>query len=221
MKILWLSHLVPYPPKGGVLQRSYHLLNQLTRHHEVDLLALNQRSLLAPLFPSFEEGTELAQEILGDICRQLRFHPVAVDEARFGKYLCALSSLVRPAPYTINWLQSAAFAKSVEEYTRTTQYDIIHFDTISLTPYLDNIVQQPKALVLDHHNIESHMLLRRAEKEANPIKKLYYYQEGRRLEAYERKHCPRYDLHITCSELDSKRLGSIAGKAKLLDTIFF
>ena len=56
MKVLWLSHLVPYPPKGGVLQRSHHLVRELARYHEVDLLAFNQKALMKPLFPSVEAG---------------------------------------------------------------------------------------------------------------------------------------------------------------------
>ena len=54
MKVLWLSHLVPYPPKGGVLQRAYYLLREASKYHEVDLLAFNQPGLIGPLFRSEE-----------------------------------------------------------------------------------------------------------------------------------------------------------------------
>ena len=46
MNILWISHLIPYPPKGGVLQRSYNLIKEVAKHHNVHLLAFNQRALL-------------------------------------------------------------------------------------------------------------------------------------------------------------------------------
>ena len=47
MNILWLSHLVPYPPTGlGVLQRSYNLIRELSRAHPVYLLAFIQKKLL-------------------------------------------------------------------------------------------------------------------------------------------------------------------------------
>ena len=46
MRVLWLSHMVPYPPKGGMLQRSYHLVRTLARAHDVKLLCFNQRALL-------------------------------------------------------------------------------------------------------------------------------------------------------------------------------
>ena len=56
MKVLWLSHLIPYPPKGGVLQRSHHLVCEVAKYHEVDLLAFNQSALLRPLFPTVAQA---------------------------------------------------------------------------------------------------------------------------------------------------------------------
>ena len=34
LKILWLSHLVPYPAKGGVLQRANNLLKELAKYND-------------------------------------------------------------------------------------------------------------------------------------------------------------------------------------------
>jgi glycosyltransferase involved in cell wall biosynthesis len=70
--------------------------------------------------------------------------------------------------------------------------------------------------VLDHHNIESHMLLRRSHNEKNVLKKMYFFQEGIRLKRYEARFCPRFSLNITCSDVDSQRLQSIAPAAKVL-----
>ena len=39
MKILFLSQIVPYPPHGGVLQRSYNIIHEIAKNHEVYLLA--------------------------------------------------------------------------------------------------------------------------------------------------------------------------------------
>jgi glycosyltransferase involved in cell wall biosynthesis len=63
--------------------------------------------------------------------------------------------------------------------------------------------------VIDHHNVESHMLLRRAENETHPFKKAYFFQEGIRLRHYERCYCSRASLNITCSDIDAQRLREI------------
>jgi len=50
------------------------------------------------------------------------------------------------------------------------------------------------------------MMLRRAEQEPNLLKRAYFWQEGTRLARYEKAMCPRFNLHLTCSALDTQRL---------------
>ena len=208
MKILWLSHLIPYPPKGGVLQRSYHLLKELARYHDVDLLAFNQRGLIGPLFDSVETGITEADTALANICRRHRFFEIPTETSTGGKYWLALKSLTS-APYNINWLKSAEFSRAVKEWTAEHRYDLVHFDTISLIPFL-SCIPPGAATVLDHHNIESHMLYRRAANENSRLKRVYFLYEAMRLERYERQYCPKFDLNITCSDVDTDRLRKLA-----------
>ena len=214
MKILWLSHLIPYPPKGGVLQRSHHLVKELARYHKVDLLAFNQKSLIGPLFKSVEAGVEEARLALLLICRRLAFFNIPSDRTVWGQYSLALKSLMRE-PYNINWLKSHAFANALANWLQEEDYDLVHFDTISLVPFFHMIPPTiPKSL--DHHNIESHMLLRRASNEPNLLRRGYYWQEGVRLARYERRFCPLFSLNITCSDVDTARLLKLAPKIKVL-----
>lgn len=207
MKILWLSHLVPYPPKAGVLQRSYNLLKESTRYHEVDLLSFIQDDFFNQIFKDPEQGKREAGEHLSGICKRIKFIPIESENGPFGKYTLALKSLFTHYPYTLNWLHSRAYANTLQEWMATRDYDLIHFDTISLAPYQQYTQHIP--CNMNHHNIESHLLIRRAEQESNPIKKFYFNQEGVRLEKYEREHCKHFSANITCSDTDSERLKQI------------
>lgn len=215
MKILWLSHLIPYPPKGGVLQRSHYLLKETAKHHTVDILAFNQKDLITPLFNSLDEGVEEAQSVLSNFCNYVEFYDIPSDKSRFTKYFLALKSLVTKDPYNINWLKSETFRKSLSKIISENKYDLVHIDTISLIPFLDEIKHLP--VVLDHHNIESHMLIRRAEKESNKLKAWYFQQEGKRLQRVEQAICPQMALNITCSEMDSQRLLKISPTSHVAD----
>lgn len=226
MKILWLSHLVPYPPKGGVLQRSYYLIKELASHHTVDLVAFNQAGLISPLYDGdAEKALEDARQHLSTICNQVEFFPIPSEASRSGKLGLALKSLLTPAPYTINWLRSREFEEYLHHLTSTEDYDLIHFDTISLDIFRHCFHGIP--CFLDHHNIESHMLLRRARNEPNPFKKLYFFQEGLRLKHYEKRACPFYEGHITCSDIDTERLRTLTPHSSIktvpngVDTNFF
>ena len=208
LKILWLSHLIPYPPKGGVLQRSYNLIKELAKYHDVYLLAFNQKDLIRPLFDNYEEGIKEADTELNKFCKEYNYLPIPCDETTNGKTKLALSSLFSPSSYTINWLKSSEMDLKIKEITGRINFDIVHFDTISLAPYLNNF--KNVKTVLDHHNIESSMLFTRTNKENNFIKKFYFFQEAIKLRYYEKKLCKKFDLNITCSDIDLERLLKIS-----------
>jgi glycosyltransferase involved in cell wall biosynthesis len=215
MKVLWLSHLVPYPPKGGVLQRSYNLVRELARHHEVSLLAFVQGEPLRASFGQLEQGLAEAEAALSGFCARVTFVPIPCEQRALGRHRLALRSLLSRDPYTINWLKSGPYAHEVRRLIGEVNPDLVHFDTISLAHYRPLVGALPT--VLDHHNIESHMMLRRAEKEANGLAAAYFRQEGRRLARYEQEACPKFTLNITCSSLDSARLKDLVPTAAVDD----
>jgi glycosyltransferase involved in cell wall biosynthesis len=202
-KVLWLSHLIPFPPKGGVLQRSYNMIRELSKYHEVFLICFVQPKLLETCFESTEKGMEESKIALLEFCK-------------LGSYRLALKGLFSNLGYTCNWLLTNEALSQIENYS--TQYDIdfVHYDTISLAPYKQVLKNLPDAL--DHHNIESHMMLRRSENSPNLLIKLYCYLEGKKLEKYEKTMCPTFNLNITCSTLDTDRLQKIV-QCERIETI--
>jgi glycosyltransferase involved in cell wall biosynthesis len=204
MKVLWLSHLVPYPPKGGVLQRSYNLLRETAKYHDIYLLAFIQTALLRICFSSVAGGLEAASKELSGVCTSVQFMPIPSERHSFGRSWLLAKSFFTVHPYTVNWLKSKDMHREVCHQLTKERFDVIYFDTISLAPYRRHFGECKK--VLNHHNIESHMMLRRASNETNWLKKTYLYQEGIKLRRYERKVCPEFSLNVTCSSLDSKRL---------------
>ena len=98
MRILWLSHLIPYPPKGGVLQRAYNMLREISNYHTVDLIAFNQPELLAPLYPNLDEGMREAQQVLSSFCDHVSFMDITSVKGFMGKERLALQSLLSKDP---------------------------------------------------------------------------------------------------------------------------
>lgn len=215
MKILWVSHVVPYPPKRGVLLRAYHLVRELAKHHEVHLVCLNQKALIEPYLGEYVAGTEKAKAYLEEYCASVNIIDAPLDSGKYAKPLCALSSLIRKNPYTVNWLWSRDFYNLIGRIQSEEQCELVHFDTVSLAEYLDSVeAAYPAKYSLGHHNIESDMLMRRAGLESNLLKRFYYKQEGSRLKNYEKRVCSKFHTNITVSDLDSERLASIVEGAK-------
>lgn len=208
-KILWLSHLVPYPPKGGVLQRSYNLLKELARYHDVYLIALVQPALAGSQGQSLEGFLSEAEEHLGKFCVRVKFFHLHHLQKKHWKPLEAVRALLFNQSYTVSWLRCREANLQALAWHKSERFEIIHCDTISLMPMA---LQCDVAKIgLNHHNIESHMLFRRSSKERNLLAKIYFYLEARKVLACEKQWCRLADINLTCSELDAARLQEIVG----------
>jgi glycosyltransferase involved in cell wall biosynthesis len=188
----------------GVLLRAYYLLKSVAERNSVDLVAFIQRPLLETYYPTLDEGLADSRRTLERLCRSVTFLPIASMERPFGKMRTALEGLLLKDCYMARWLKSDAAAEVLSRLAKERHYDLVHFDVISLAPYRHLFAAVPATL--GYHNIESHMLLRRAEKDRLWLRKLYFWQEGKRLARYERRVADEFAGHITCSELDSVRL---------------
>jgi polysaccharide biosynthesis protein PslH len=214
MRVLWASHIVPYPPKSGVHQRTYHLLKGVAAKHDVDLLAFIQEPWLRVFYRSREEALEDCERELRRMCRSVRLVSIDSLQRAGGKLRTALEGLVLPDGYTMRWLQSPGSWRAFSETAQRNSYALAHFDTVGLAPFRRLFARVPATL--GHQNIESHMMLRRAENEANPLKRLYFQQEGIRVRRYEGRIADSFAAHITCSDLDSQRLRDVAPHANVV-----
>lgn len=211
MQILWISHVIPYPPKAGFLLRAYHLLRGTAKHHTVDLVAFIQEPWLRTIYGDVETGLCDAREALGAICRSVQLIPITSRQGRFAMPRTALRALMTGRSYTTTWLDQPDARHILRQMPARNNYDLVHFDTIGLAPFRDCIPKQV-ATTLGHHNVESHLFTRRSQTEANPAKQWYYKREGRLLNAYERDTAGQFTAHVTCSDLDSERLQEAVGR---------
>ena len=202
-KILWLSHILPYPLESGVILRSFNLIKELSKQHEVTLLAFNQKDNCAT-----KTHIDEAVNLLSQYCKVADVVDIPSEKNRTSKLsLMAIGALPHQT-YTNLWLKSTKYKRLLNELVLAEQYDVIHYDTISLAQYW-----QPRKGAkssLNHHNIESLMMLRRSDNERNLLRKIYTRLEGLKLKKYERKVCKKFDINITCSDLDTERLKAIS-----------
>ncbi len=214
MRVLWLSHVIPYPPKAGVLLRAYHLLRGVAARHDVDLVAFVQRPLLATFYDDVEQGLEACYAELASLCRSVRFLPIEKNIRPFGQLRTAAESLFSSEGYMAGWLDSDSARQVLAEVCAARKYDLMHCDSLSLARFRSLFPDTPATL--GHHNAESHMMNRRAIRERVLLKRWYFYLESRRIARYEATIAERFALHISCSELDSERLRATMPAAKLV-----
>lgn len=220
MNILWLSHFVPYPPKGGNLQRSYNLLKEVAKRNHVFLLAFNQKFLLPT-----QEMVRKSVENLKEHCDYIQVFNISCEGSRLAWFWLLFLNLFSARPYSVKKFWSPRMMEAIKKVVSTHKVDLVHFDTISLAQYSTYVRGTRK--ILNHHNVESMLLLRRAKMERNPLKKLYLYLQGKKLRKYEGETIERFKLNLAVSHLDKRDILSYCPEAEVevipngVDTEYF
>ena len=202
MRIVWLSHLVPYPPAGGALQRAFYLLRHAAREHDVHLLALHQPRLLP--------ASALAHsiDVLADLCASVEVFPLPAERSALHRVATAAGSVWGAAPFDVAWLRSREMDASVQAWSAKPEIDLLHVDTIGLWPYARTWRSSP--VVLGHHNVESDLVQRRAQREASSWRAVLLRRDAAKLRFVERGAARRAAVNLVVSELDGARLTEIA-----------
>lgn len=201
MKILWISHFAPFPPKGGAMQRSYNMLKELSKAAEITLISFASVSKVTPYYDDYEEGIRAIESELGKICHQVHLVPHGKYNRKKNKIINGIKSLFDSAPYDIACLKNQRMFNAINRVVNQ-HFDVVHADTIGLWPYVEDL---NIPIILNHHNIESAMLERRAKNSQFPLN-IYFNNQAKKLAAIEEKACRKAKLNITCSTLDSHRL---------------
>lgn len=199
MRLLWLSHFVPYPPRGGSFQRTFNLLRHISRKYETTFVALN-------LAGESKEQLEQYRDEFKKDCAKVEFWnlPLAWRGSRWWIQL-AFSPLYRHH-YASRSMWSPQLDDRWRQILAGHQGDLVNFETIDLALYFP--ASNGFRRILNHQNCESAMVKRRAENESNPLKKGYLLNQAGKLARSEREWCPRFDANLAVSELDADLLRS-------------
>ena len=175
MKILFLCHRMPYPPKRGGKIRPFNMLRHLARSHEVTV---------ATLVRSTQEEADAEQ--LRSYCDELyvgRLSPVSAW-ARFVLY--GLTG--RPA--TFGYFQCSSLARKVRRLLSLRNFDAILVHCSSMGPYVAGHDGCRK--VMDFGDADSEKWFEYARSSALPLSWAFWL-EGRRVRRAERGLGARFD----------------------------
>jgi polysaccharide biosynthesis protein PslH len=197
MKIIWFSHFVPFPPRGGNLQRSFNLIRQASQFHEVHLIALNLQGEPPDQLRRYE--TELKQ-----YCQSIELCELPFPWRGRRWWAEAMSSPLFKAPFSCRALFSRPILARWKQLLNAHADALLHFDSIDLALYADSANGFRK--VLNHHNCESAMTYRQAGNERNPLRKKYMQLQATKLADSERSLCAAFDVNTVVSDQDRKLL---------------
>ena len=195
MKVLQLCNKPPYPPvDGGTLAMNSITQGLLAAGCEVRVLSLCS-----------DKHPVLESRMPEDYRRATRFEAVHID---LGIHpLDAWVALWCGESYHVKRFESTVFAHRLEEVLKEEAYDVVHVESVFLTPYLPIIRKHSQAKVLLRaHNVEHTIWQRVAQGERNPFKRWYLKHLSLTLAAYERDHLNDYDGVVSITENDAQKL---------------
>jgi sugar transferase (PEP-CTERM/EpsH1 system associated) len=201
MRILWLNPNLLLPlDKGGKL-RTWHLMRQLAAEHEITYL-----SFADPLTsPADREG-------MREVCAHL--HVITRTDPAKGSaafYADAAGRLFDALPYAAGKYRSAAYRGAVDAALARGRFDLVVCD------FLVPAVNMPRTLpcpsVLFTHNVEAEIWRRHYERQRDPVRRLLFRQQWRRMLRFEAETVGRFDLVLAVSGADRDTLQRLYPRA--------
>lgn len=195
MRILFLTHRIPYPPNKGDKIRSYNILKYLVKRHDVCLASLLDEKADA-LF--IGEIQSLVEEFVFDFIRP------------GWKKLGSFSSLMKAKPISVSYFYSRKLQKDIDDLIELCNFDIAFCYSSPMAEYLFRSEQRNSKLgravrVMDFIDADSYKWAQYSEKTSGWKKWVYRY-ESTHLARYEKKIAKEFDHLMVVSEKERQIL---------------
>ena len=207
MRILILTHRVPFPQNGGYPIVVCNTIKGLVdMGHEVSLFSLNTKRAVHP-------HIENPDALIARINYQLT--DISIEISWFEAFL----NLFRSKANNIDRFYDPQFEQKLVEELKNHHYDIIQFEGLYVSPYFNAVRRATKArLVYRSHNIEHQVWQRLSIQKHDPLKKWYLGLMARRIKKYELQQLNKFDAItvFTQPDLDTLRQNGINVPVKIL-----
>ncbi|HEV7844270.1 MAG TPA: glycosyltransferase [Pyrinomonadaceae bacterium] len=196
MRILWLKTELLHPVDKGGKIRTYQMLKQLRREHHITYLTLDDG--LASI-DARERAAEYCHELV-TIAHRVR------EKFSAGFYTELARNLFSSLPYAIKKYESAPMRREIEKRALSGEFDVVICDF--LTPVVNLPRNLSCATLLFQHNVEAMIWKRHYEVQRNPAKKVYLYDQWRKMRGFEREASRRFDWVVAVSREDRELMAS-------------
>lgn len=196
MKVLILTHRVPFPQNGGYPIVICNTIRGLVNSgHEVSLVSLNAKK------GYHYEYNDDDKELLAKINYRPYNIDINVSVFEVGVNLFSKTS------FNIDRYYDVGFERQLLIELRKNAYDIIQFEGLMMSLYLSVVRKNSKAkLVYRAHNIENLVWERLSQQKTDPFKKSYLKMHAKRIKNYELKQLNNFDGIAVFTEQDKSTL---------------
>lgn len=189
MKILYICHRFPFPPKRGGKIRPFNMISHLSQNHEVTVISLARSN-----------GEALDGEGIAEHCHEYKMARIGNISAR----VRMVANMVTMQPSSMGYFYSPEMEGYVKQALTGTDFDLIFVHCSSVAQYVENTTNIPK--ILDFGDMDSQKWLEYSRVRHFPMS-LGYWLEGIKLERSEKILAGKFN-YCTCTtkaELETLR----------------
>jgi glycosyltransferase involved in cell wall biosynthesis len=194
LKILWVKSGPLHPLDTGGKLRTYNMMRELRSSHHITFLALEPRS-----------ADSCWKERAGEYCHDVI--PIPWKESRkfSPRFYIELAgnALFSSLPYAIAKYVSSGMRDAISRLDDGS-HDLIVCDFLVPAVNFPETTRTPT--ILFQHNVESDIWRRHCEQQTGMLGRRYFNLQWRRMAAFEKKYCGRFDGLVTVSPKDSDTL---------------
>jgi sugar transferase (PEP-CTERM/EpsH1 system associated) len=202
MKILWVKvgGLVPLDTGGKI--RSYHILRELSRRHEVTF------------FTSYAEHRDDIHGELDAIFAQVIRYPLRVPRSRsFGHLTHYARGFFSSQPHQFLRYHNSQVTLGLRHLLEKEKFDVVVCDFLAAAGMIPWHIPMPK--VLFTHNVEALIWKRQGAVARNPLWKVISWREYRTTAQAERRYLKLADHVLAVSDTDRDFFGRIIEPGKI------
>jgi sugar transferase (PEP-CTERM/EpsH1 system associated) len=188
MRILYVCHRFPYPPRRGGTIRPFNMIRHLSRSHEVVVCSLTR----SPQQTRDAEG-------IAPYCAE--FHVGEVDDRV--QALRMIATVPTPLTASASFFHSTRLARRIRRVLAGQKIDLIFVHCSSVAHYVQHIGSIPK--ILDFGDMDSQKWLEYSQHKPFPLS-LGYWWEGRRVLAEEKRLARRFDFCTATTRAEHQTL---------------
>ena len=193
MKVLHLCNKPPFPPvDGGTMA-----MNSITQG------LLRAGCELRVLTVETDKHPVRREQIPEEYLRQTRFDSVFIDLGV--RPLPAAVAMLCGESYHVKRYISRDFSRRLVAILQEQEFDVVHVESIFLTPYVPLIRRYSQAkVILRAHNVEHLIWKRVAQSTRSHVKRWYLNHLSLTLRAYELEHMSDYDGIVCITQCNSQ-----------------
>lgn len=196
MKILWANLNLLHPTTKGGQIRTLEMLRILNRRHEIHYVSFED--------PDQPEGIRRS----GEYCSHLHVLPRRLIAKNSPEFLAqVVGGLFSSVPVAVSRFHSAEMSRLVKNLILQERFDRMVCDFLAAASHFPDVSE----CILFQHNVETAIWRRHTEHSSDPLRKLYFRLQARKMFAYESKVCRAVKHIVAVSAVDAELMQKLFG----------